>query len=402
MSTPEKGTTMTPNADFDDTCTCGHFWARHDDNGCSSGDGCLRVPPSYAAKAPNVSASEPAHVLSVELVAFVSSGEVDPRHKVCGPIDYSTTGLQVCTAGGHGQWTEGGCAWAVRVAGAIEALFERRQVGVREDPDFVMPHDDDDDFDVVLPRMPKSVERFTLTPTLSASPPVGMTTEVFTNGDEPDAEDHPAGGRVAALEAEVERLRDALKWTQEAYVTGNANRVHLRDRAEAAEAERDALRAQVKRLTITPDHLDTMLGIDPNDPLSKFAAEIIRLRRRLARMTLIARERGEDLAFADAHLPQWEAIRAERDLLGRQVEDVLALADEWAADSEDPLPWAAERLRAALSSSEPVTAGEDDAACTCCDEAKKHSFLAHPDCPVHNPPAGEVTPPAEQRAEDGA
>ena len=48
-------------------------------------------------------------------------------------------------------------------------------------------------------------------------------------------------------------------------------------------------------------------------------AETARLRDRLARMTTIARERGDDLAFAHAHAPAWHAIKDERDRLRAQV-----------------------------------------------------------------------------------
>lgn len=69
-----------------------------------------------------------------------------------------------------------------------------------------------------------------------------------------------------------------------------------------------------------PTAIEAMVGIDPNDPLDQLAAEVVRLHRRLARMTEVARDRGEQVAFADAHLPQWEAIRDERDDLRAELD----------------------------------------------------------------------------------
>ena len=51
-----------------------------------------------------------------------------------------------------------------------------------------------------------------------------------------------------------------------------------------------------------------------------------RLHARLERMTRIARERGDDLAFVDDHQPKWLAIKAERDALRTGIE---ALAVEF-------------------------------------------------------------------------
>ena len=59
-----------------------------------------------------------------------------------------------------------------------------------------------------------------------------------------------------------------------------------RERAEAAEAE-------VKRLRISPDHLEEMLDIDPNDPLNK-----------LARYGVEQRRRGEDAEAALAKVAE--------------------------------------------------------------------------------------------------
>lgn len=44
--------------------------------------------------------------------------------------------------------------------------------------------------------------------------------------------------------------------------------------------------------------------------------EMLRLKARLERMVTIARQRGEEIAFTEAHMPAWYAIRDERnDLL---------------------------------------------------------------------------------------
>ena len=69
---------------------------------------------------------------------------------------------------------------------------------------------------------------------------------------------------------------------------------------QAVIREVEELRAEVKRLRITPDYLDDMLGLDPNDPLQKVASHAVEFRKRaekaeakLAKVRAYAKEREE-------------------------------------------------------------------------------------------------------------
>jgi hypothetical protein len=78
------------------------------------------------------------------------------------------------------------------------------------------------------------------------------------------------------------------------------------------ETEIEQLRAEVARLRIEPDNVERLLGIDPNDPLEKLAAEIVRLRATVARFSALTDEVDQM-----AHQQSYEVAGVLWDIVGR-------------------------------------------------------------------------------------